>query len=116
VISEPWTAYSRYALWECLDNLSAGEDIRYMSRGRALGIGLPVALPGYGYWLFDSRLLVLLHYDESNAPVPAEILDDPAAVVTHNYWRDAAWHHALPRDEYVRMVGDTVAPPRTSMT
>jgi hypothetical protein len=110
-ISEPWSDYSRYALWECLDNLAAGEDIRYMSRERTMAIGLPVTLPGYDYWLFDSRLLVRLHYNEANDHVHSEVVDDSAAIVQHNYWRDAAWHYALQRDEYVRQVGEPVEPP-----
>ncbi len=110
-LSEPWSDYSRYALWECLDNLAAGEDIRYVSRERAMAVGLPVALPGYDYWLFDSRRLVRLHYDEADDLLHSEVMDDPAAIVQHNYWRNAAWHYALPRDEYVQQVGEPVEPP-----
>lgn len=111
VVSEPWSEYTRYALWSCLDNLQAGEDIRYMSRTQASEVGLPAEEPGYDYWLFDSKLLVLLHYDASNAPLPAEVVDSPEVIVEHNYWRDTAWHYALRRDEYVHQVGERVQPP-----
>jgi Family of unknown function (DUF6879) len=111
VVSEPWSDYSRYALWECLENIEAGEDIRYLSRQRAEVIGLPAKLPGYDYWLFDSRLLIRMHFDDAtNDTLRDEIVDDPATIVQHNYWRDAAWHHALPRDEYVREAGEPVEP------
>ncbi|MFE6029608.1 DUF6879 family protein [Streptomyces niveus] len=29
-----------------------------------------------------------------------ELVEDPAAVVQHNHWRDAAWHHAVRRDDF----------------
>ena len=29
-----------------------------------------------------------------------EVIEDPAVIVQHNYWRDAAWHHAVRRDDF----------------
>jgi hypothetical protein len=113
VVSEPWSEYTRYALWSCLDNLQAGEEIRYMPRTQASEIGIPAAEPGYDYWLFDSKLLVLLRYDDSNTPLPSEVVDLPAAIVEHNYWRDAAWHHAAPVAEFIQRAGERIEPPKT---
>jgi len=111
IVSEPWSDYTRYALWQSLQNIAAGEDIRYLSRQQAEAVGLPPALREHDYWLFDSRLLVVMHYDDATDGLRhCEILDDPAVIVQHNYWRDAAWHYALPRDEYVRRVGEPVKP------
>jgi hypothetical protein len=111
IVSEPWSDYTRYALWQCLQNVAAGEDIRYLSRQRAESAGLPAELWEHDYWLIDSRLLVVMHYDDATDDLRrCETLDDPAVIVRHNYWRDAAWHHALPRDEYVRQVGEPVKP------
>ena len=111
IVSEPWSDYTRYALWQSLQNIAAGEDIRYLSRQRADAVGLPAGLWEHDYWLFDSSLLVVMHYDDATDDLrQCEILEDPAVIVRHNYWRDAAWHHALPRDEYVRQVGEPVKP------
>lgn len=41
-------------------NQSSGEDIRYLERGKAHGLNLP----GYNFWLFDSRLLARLQFGE----------------------------------------------------
>lgn len=112
VVSEPWSVYSRYGLWSSLVNIEAGEDIRYLPRHRAEAANLPVALPGRDYWLFDSRLLVVLHFDDTtNDVVRYEVVEDPATIVQHNYWRDTAWHYALSRDEYVGQAGESVEPP-----
>ena len=29
-----------------------------------------------------------------------ELIEDPAVIVQHNYWRDAAWHKAVRRDDF----------------
>jgi hypothetical protein len=111
IVSEPWSDYTRYALWQCQQNIAAGEDIRYLSQQQAKAVGLPAGLWEHDYWLFDSSLLVVMLYDDATDDLRrCEILDDPAVIVRHNYWRDAAWHHALPRDEYVRQVGEPVKP------
>ena len=74
-------------------------------------------MPGYDYWLFDSRFIVVLHFDdETNDITHREVQDDPATVVQHNAWRDAARHHAVPMDEYIRRVGAPVEPPSTTTT
>jgi hypothetical protein len=111
IVSEPWSDYTRYALWQARQNIAAGEDIRYLSRQRAEETCLPAELWEHDYWLFDSSLLVVMHYDDAtDGLLRCELLDDPAVIVQHNYWRDAAWRHALPRDDYVRLVGGPVKP------
>jgi hypothetical protein len=111
VVSEPWSDYTRYALWQAMQNIAAGEDIRYLSRQQAEAACLPAEVWEHDYWLFDSSLLVVMHYDEATDGLSrCEVLDDPAVIVQHNNWRDAAWRNALPRDEYVRQVGEPVEP------
>ena len=29
-----------------------------------------------------------------------EVIKDPAVIVQHGYWRDAAWHRAVRRDDF----------------
>jgi hypothetical protein len=97
VVSTPLTDYSRFGLWTARFTNEAGDDIRYLTRGQAEA----VELPKHDYWLFDSRKLVVMHFGDDDRFVSAEVIEDPAAIVQHNYWRDVARHHATRRDEFV---------------
>jgi hypothetical protein len=94
VVTLPLTDYSRFGVWCAQFTNEAGEDIRYLPRDQA------AELPGHDYWLFDSRLLVKMLYREDDSFIGGELIDDPAVVVQHNYWRDAAWHQAVRRDDF----------------
>jgi hypothetical protein len=96
VVSVPLSDYSRYGLWAARFTNDAGEDIRYMERGQAEAIHLPT----HDYWLFDSRTLVRMHFGDDDRFLGGEVIDDPAEIVSHNFWRDAAWHHAERRDDF----------------
>lgn len=93
VVSLPLTDYSRFGLFCARYTNAAGEDIRYLVRGQAEG------LPPHDYWLFDSRKLVRMHFDDRERFLGGEVVDDPAEIVQHNYWRDAAWHRAVRPDD-----------------
>ncbi|GAA2418678.1 hypothetical protein GCM10010191_31890 [Actinomadura vinacea] len=94
VVTMPLTDYSRFGVFCSKYTNTAGEDIRYLRRDEATG------LPDYDYWLFDSRKLVRMHFDKDENFLGGEIIDDPAVVVDHNHWRDAAWHRAAQRDDF----------------
>lgn len=96
VVSVPLTDYSRFGLWCAQFANDAGEGIRYLPREQADAAGLPT----HDYWLFDSTTLVRMNFDENDAFLGSALIDDPAEVVQHNYWRDAAWHHAIRRDDF----------------
>jgi hypothetical protein len=97
VVGEPLTDYARCDLWTAKFTNEAGDDIRYLTRAQALAAGLP----RYDYWLCDSRKLVMMHFDdEDDRFLGAEIIEDSAVIVKHNYWRDAARDHAARRDDF----------------
>ncbi|SBW27791.1 hypothetical protein FDG2_5434 [Candidatus Protofrankia californiensis] len=96
VVSLPLTDYSRFGAWCAQFTGGAGEDIRYLTRDQAEAGGLP----HHDYWLFDSSKLVRMHFDDAGCFLGGEVIEDPAEIVHHNYWRDAAWHHAAGRDEF----------------
>ncbi|MFC4056185.1 DUF6879 family protein [Actinomadura syzygii] len=98
VVSMPLTDYSRFGLWCAQFTNGAGEDIRYLERDPAGAL----KLPNHDYWLFDSRRLVRMHIDDADRFLGGEVIEDPAEIVNHNYWRDAAWHHAVRRDDFAK--------------
>jgi hypothetical protein len=96
VVSEPLSDYSRFGVWLSQFVNEAGDDVRYLARGRA-----EVAnLPQHDYWLFDSRNLVTMQFAEDDSFIGGEVITEPAAIVQHNYWRDVAWHYAVQRREF----------------
>lgn len=96
VVSLPLNDYSRFGVWCSQFTGGAGEDIRYLTRDRAQAAGLPE----HDYWLFDSRKLVRMHFDDEDRFLGGEVIAEPAAIVKHNYWRDAAWHWAVERNTF----------------
>src|SRR5437764_1112204 len=94
VFDVPPSDYNRFSFAVSHHNNAAGEDIRYLTRDQA------AELPDHDYWLFDSRKLVRMQFDDDDRFLGAEIIEDPAVIVQHNYWRDAAWHHAVRRDDF----------------
>jgi hypothetical protein len=94
VVSMPLTDYSRFGVFCSEHTNAAGEDIRYLARDQAED------LPDYDYWLFDSRKLVRMHFDDEEHFLGGEIIDDPSVIVQHNCWRDVAWHRAVRRDDF----------------
>jgi hypothetical protein len=97
LVSLPLTDYSRFGVYCSQFTNAAGEDIRYLPRGQAAD------LPDYDYWLFDSRKLVRVHLTDDGHFLGGEVITDPATVVQHAYWRDAAWHRAVRRDDFARL-------------
>jgi hypothetical protein len=97
VVSLPLTDYARFAMWVGGYTREAGDDIRYLARDRAE----EAELPRHDFWLFDSRKLVMMNFTEDDRFLGAEVIEEPAAIVRHNYWRDAARHHAVPGDDFI---------------
>lgn len=96
-VNLPLSDYNRWSHVVARHNNEAGEDIRYITRDLAKATGLP----DHDYWLFDSRKLAIMRFDRDNRFLGSEIVEDPSLIVQHDYWRDAAWHHAVRRDEFV---------------
>lgn len=90
----PLTDYSRFGLWASQFTVAAGEDIRYVARDQAGD------LPAHDYWMFDSRTVIKMHFDDQSVYLGGELVEDAAQIVEHNYWRDAAWHQAVRREDF----------------
>jgi hypothetical protein len=104
VVSQPLTGYAKYSIHVAANsNIPAGEDIRYLDRGKADQL----ALPNLDYWLFDNRYVVVLGYDNTTGRSldERELIDDPVFITQCERWRDRAWHHAVDLTDFAERHG-----------
>jgi hypothetical protein len=94
VADKPMTTEQRFLLDYARHNAAVGEDIRYLWRQDAAG------LPAEDFWIFDSRLVALLHFDDADNLLNIEVITEPAEAVRYAMVRDAAMHHAVPFDRF----------------
>lgn len=97
VVGLPLSDYSRFGLWISQFANNAGDDIRYLTRDKAETLDLP----RHDYWLFDSHKLVRMRFGDDDRFLGGEVVEDPTVIVRHNHWRDAAWHYAIRRNDFV---------------
>lgn len=90
ILDEPPTPGQRYLLDNARRNRAAGEDIRTLTRVRADEL----RLPREDFWLFDSRVVALLHFDDADEMTSVELITNPVDVLRYCQAREAAWHHA----------------------
>lgn len=104
IVDRPPTLEQLFLLAAAESNNAAGEDIRNLWRTDAEKFQLPQE----DVWLFDSRRALLLHFDDEDGYLGAELIDDPARIVRYCQIRDAAWHHAIQREMFVSQVASAV--------
>ncbi|MET9255689.1 DUF6879 family protein [Streptomyces sp. NPDC003717] len=103
IVDQPATLGQRYLLNSAKWNIGFGEDIRNLWRADAERLRLPAE----DFWLFDSRLIALLRFDDDDQLTHVDLITEPAEVVRCCVVRDAAWHHAVTRDQFLaEMDGD----------
>ncbi|MFC4327533.1 DUF6879 family protein [Streptomyces andamanensis] len=103
IVDRPATTGQRYLFEGAKWNMSLGEDIRNLWRADADRLRLPAE----DFWLFDSRLIALLRFDDDDQLTHVDLITEPAEVVRCSRVRDAAWHHAVTREQFaVEMQND----------
>lgn len=96
IVDQPPTTGQLYLLNNAKRNSRLGEDIRGLWRADVDRLQLPPE----DFWLFDSRRAARLRFDGSDHLVNVELITEPAEIVRYSVIRDAAWHHAVPHDEF----------------
>lgn len=96
IIDNPPTAGQLYLLDNARRNSAVGEKILNLWREDADRLGLPTE----DFWIFDSRLVALLNFDDAANLVSIELITEPAAVLRYTMVRDAALHHAVSYKEF----------------
>lgn len=97
ILDEPPTDYQRFEVWAGQFNAAAGEQLRYLWRGKAKEIGLP---DHEDWWLFDSKHLAVMKFDPQGHPLGGEVTDDEEAIRQYRRWRDLANRHATSETEW----------------
>lgn len=103
VIDSPPTQNQLFLLDYARHNAAAGEDMRYLWRADADAAGLLRE----DFWIFDSRIVALFHFDDADDMTAIELITEPAAVVRYSAARDAAMHHAVPFEYIAAQVAVT---------
>lgn len=96
LVDDPPTEGQRYLLAHARKNAALGEDIRNLYREDADRLRLPAE----DFWIFDSRLVALLNFDEQDNLLDVELITEPAEVNRYAQVRDAAWHFAVPYERF----------------
>lgn len=103
IVDHPPTTGQLYLLNNARRNSGLGEDVRNVWRVDADRL----QLPSEDFWLFDSRLAAKLRFDDDDHLVDVELITEPAEVVRYSVIRDAAWHHAVPHEEFAAKLSDS---------
>lgn len=98
VVDEPPSLYQRFALRSAGQNVSAGEDVGYLVRGRADS----AHLPDHDFWLLDSERVALLYFTADDRLLGAQVVLDGAVVRQHARWFAAARELATPYEDFRR--------------
>lgn len=96
IVDQQPTTGQLFLLTDAPRNAAAGEDMRYLWRSDAEA----QRLPAEDFWIFDSRLIVLLNFDDDDVLHDVEVITEPAEVLRYCQVRDAAMHHAVPYDQF----------------
>ncbi|MFF5668913.1 DUF6879 family protein [Streptomyces hygroscopicus] len=96
IVDNPPTIGQRYLLYSAKRNCAVGEDIRNLWRADADRLRLPAE----DFWVFDSRLVALLNFDDDDNLLNVEVITEPVAVNRYLQVRDAAWHYAVRYDKF----------------
>ncbi|MET9914847.1 DUF6879 family protein [Streptomyces sp. NPDC006476] len=96
IVDEPPTEGQLFLLADSPRNTAAGETILCLPRSEA-DVRM---LPAWDFWIFDSRMVVRLNFDEQDVLHDLEIITEPAEVLRYCQLRDVAVHEAIPCGEF----------------
>ncbi|MEV1167409.1 DUF6879 family protein [Nonomuraea sp. NPDC049784] len=96
IVDNPPTTGQLYLLDNARRNSAVGEKIFNLWRVDADQLGLPAE----DFWIFDSRLVALLNFDDADNLVNVQLITEPPAVLRYSMARDTAMHHAVPYEEF----------------
>lgn len=96
IVDNPPTPGQLFLLNNAKRNCDVGEDIRNLWREEANRL----RLPSEDFWIFDSRLVALLNFDDDDNLLDVELITEPVQVNRYAQVRDAAWHYAVRYEKF----------------
>lgn len=78
-------------------NVTAGEDVRYLSRADANALDLP----DHDFWVFDSARMTELRFTDDGRLLGQDLITDPEIVAQHEEWVQRGFAAATPSADYV---------------
>jgi hypothetical protein len=100
LVDNPPTTGQLFLLDYAKCNAATGEDVRNAWRSDADRAHLPAE----DFWIFDSRLVALLNFDDADTLLDVEVITEPAEVLRYCQVRDAAMHLSIPYDQFAAQV------------
>ncbi|MFJ3906178.1 DUF6879 family protein [Streptomyces sp. NPDC090025] len=101
VVDSPPSEGQRFLLSYARCNAATGEDVRAVWRAEADA----ALLPAEDFWVFDSRLVAVLRFDDHDVFHDVEIITEPSEVLRHVQIRDAAVAVSVPYDAFAAQLG-----------
>ncbi|GLF93955.1 DUF6879 family protein [Streptomyces yaizuensis] len=97
VVSTPVSEYIRFEhdVTNGL-NIAAGELVRWLSRRHATDI----PFPGNDFWLFDSELVLINHFDGDSENMELELSRSPELAQLCGAAFESVWERATPHSEF----------------
>lgn len=102
IVTEPLSDYIRYTTSVARFNCAAGDDIHYLSRETARQLGIP---EHEDVWIFDASWAMIINFNDDDQVVGYEREDGSADILQWLQHWDAAWHHAISRDDFAARHG-----------
>ncbi len=97
LVSVPLSESARFEYAGTVNNLVAGEDVRWLPRSHAVDI----ALPGADFWIFDSCIVRFGHFAGDGQWICDEIRTEPAIANLCRSAFEAVWERATPHADFV---------------
>jgi hypothetical protein len=97
IISEPLTEYVKYEYDVTAGlNLASGEVVRWLPRDRTVGL----LVPAVDFWIFDTAVTVINHFDGYGGNLRHEQLHDPELSKRYTASFEEIWNRATPHGKY----------------
>ncbi|WP_306360429.1 DUF6879 family protein [Nocardia sp. CC227C] len=99
VVTVPMTDYQRWMLEITVNNVAAGEDVRYLARHLADSRRLSTD----DWWLLDDETVIFTTFETSGRFAGAAVTHDPRIIAHCQEVRDYVWSAAVPYADYAAL-------------